>query len=69
MYFVLEGHQATFPERCFLVGTFSERYPWWPSLVYRNPISKSVNTITQKFRLVTCFSLSSNARARRERAK
>ena len=32
MYFVLEGHQATFPERCFLVGTFSERYPWWPSL-------------------------------------
>ena len=31
MSFVLKGHRATIPERCFLVGTFSEGP--WPSLV------------------------------------
>ena len=33
MYFVLEGHRDTFPERCCLAITLPERYPWWPSLV------------------------------------
>ena len=52
MYFVLEGHQATFRERCFPVGTPSERHPWWPSLVGTiTHVQLTSNSFTTRFSL------------------